>query len=101
MYAQLLLFWFDLNKIWNIGGFFEIMSIPRFHFDFRDNPTFTYWVKFFHPPKDFKGVKIEKKKFRGEKKVQQKFRGMKEGFRGVKDQIQGVTKICKNYLKLL
>ena len=30
----------NLNKIWNIGGFFEIMSIPRFHFDFRENPTF-------------------------------------------------------------
>ena len=47
----------NLNKIWNIGGFFEIMSIPRFHFDFRENPTFTLNVlilislcKFFHLP---------------------------------------------------
>ena len=36
----------NLNKIWNIGGFFEIMSIPRFHFDFRENPTFRRWTEF-------------------------------------------------------
>ena len=33
-----------LNKILNVGGSSEIIVMPRFHFDFRENPTFTDWV---------------------------------------------------------